>query len=85
MNLIHIFTAEAEGMDVDGPPVEQNQDDLYTGLSVNSVVEVTLAKGNAYGIIRWIGNLAEKEQIMAGLELVTFTLTDPEIKKDHRF
>ncbi|XP_062251587.1 ubiquitin carboxyl-terminal hydrolase CYLD [Platichthys flesus] len=61
--------AEAEGMDLDGPPVEQNQDDLYTGLSVNSVVEVTLAKGNAYGIIRWIGNLAEKEQIMAGLEL----------------
>ncbi|XP_060934365.1 ubiquitin carboxyl-terminal hydrolase CYLD isoform X2 [Limanda limanda] len=61
--------AEAEGMNVDEPPSEQYKDDLYTSLTVNSVVEVTLAKGNAYGIIRWIGNLAEKEEIMAGLEL----------------
>ncbi|XP_034438105.1 ubiquitin carboxyl-terminal hydrolase CYLD isoform X1 [Hippoglossus hippoglossus] len=61
--------AEAEGMDVDAPLVEQNKDDLYLSLTVNSVVEVTLAKGNSYGIIRWIGHLTDKEQIMAGLEL----------------
>ena len=84
-NLIQIFTAESEEMNVDEPPVEQNNDDLYTSLTVNSVVEVTLAKGNSYGIIRWIGPLTDKGQIMAGLELVTFTLTDPEIKKDTVF
>ncbi|XP_069376421.1 ubiquitin carboxyl-terminal hydrolase CYLD [Paralichthys olivaceus] len=60
--------AEPERIDVDAPLVEQNTD-LYMSLTVNSVVEVTLAAGNSYGIIRWIGPLADKEQIMAGLEL----------------
>lgn len=69
------FTTEPESMDIDTPPVEPNTDDLYTGLTVNSVVEVTLGKGNAYGIIRWIGNLTDRKQLMAGLELVIFTST----------
>ncbi|GAA6219596.1 ubiquitin carboxyl-terminal hydrolase CYLD-like [Lates japonicus] len=61
--------AEPESMDIDTPPVEPNTDDLYTGLTVNSVVEVTLGKGNAYGIIRWIGNVTDRKEKMAGLEL----------------
>lgn len=62
-------------MDIDTPPVEANADDPYMGLSVNSLVEVTLAEGNSYGIIRWIGALTDQGKIMAGLELVSFTLT----------
>lgn len=46
----------------------------YTHLDVNSMVEVTLGAGNLYGIIRWIGKLPEREEIMAGLELVCFDL-----------
>ncbi|AWP10471.1 putative ubiquitin carboxyl-terminal hydrolase CYLD-like [Scophthalmus maximus] len=44
-------------------------EDLYLDLSLNSMVEFTLATGNSYGIIRWIGTLPDREQIMAGLEL----------------
>lgn len=62
-------------MDVDSSPVEPNTDDLYLDLSVNSVVEVTLATSNSYGIIRWIGNLPGRQELMAGLELVIFILT----------
>ncbi|XP_039985362.1 ubiquitin carboxyl-terminal hydrolase CYLD [Xiphias gladius] len=61
--------AETESMDIDTPPVEANADDPYMGLSVNSLVEVTLAEGNSYGIIRWIGALTDQGKIMAGLEL----------------
>ncbi|KAF1385307.1 hypothetical protein PFLUV_G00106380 [Perca fluviatilis] len=61
--------AEPESMDVDTPPVEPNTDDLYLDLSVNSLVEVTLAKGSSYGIIRWIGSLPTRQETMAGLEL----------------
>ncbi|KAL1022729.1 hypothetical protein UPYG_G00031580 [Umbra pygmaea] len=39
------------------------------GLNVNSVVEVILGKGPAYGTIRWIGSLPGREGTMAGLEL----------------
>ncbi|CAK6976420.1 ubiquitin carboxyl-terminal hydrolase CYLD [Scomber scombrus] len=61
--------AEAEGMDFDTSQVETNTDDIYTNLTVDSVVEVTLATGNGYGIIRWIGTLPDRQEIMAGLEL----------------
>ncbi|XP_049910334.1 ubiquitin carboxyl-terminal hydrolase CYLD [Epinephelus moara] len=61
--------AEPESMDVDAPPVEPDTDDLYMDLTVNSVVEVTLATGNSYGIIRWIGFLPGGKETMAGLEL----------------
>ncbi|KAL7396546.1 hypothetical protein ABVT39_007562 [Epinephelus coioides] len=61
--------AEPESMDVDTPPVEPDTDDLYMDLTVNSVVEVTLATGNSYGIIRWIGFLPGGKETMAGLEL----------------
>ncbi|XP_026201963.1 ubiquitin carboxyl-terminal hydrolase CYLD [Anabas testudineus] len=60
---------EPELMDTDKSAAEPNTDDLYMDLSVNSVVEVTLGKGNSYGIIRWIGTLPERHEKMAGLEL----------------
>ncbi|XP_070764624.1 ubiquitin carboxyl-terminal hydrolase CYLD [Enoplosus armatus] len=59
----------AESMDVDTALVDPNTGDLYMGLSVNSMVEVTLAEGNSYGIIRWIGTLPDLQETMAGLEL----------------
>ncbi|XP_040896761.1 ubiquitin carboxyl-terminal hydrolase CYLD [Toxotes jaculatrix] len=63
-----VVPAEPESMNFDTPPVEHSED-LYMGLSLNSVVEVTLAAGNSYGIIRWIGTLTDQGNIMAGLEL----------------
>lgn len=57
-------------MDTGTPTAEPNTDDLYMDLSVNSLVEVTLANGNSYGIIRWIGTLPGRQEVMAGLELV---------------
>ncbi|KAM9365577.1 ubiquitin carboxyl-terminal hydrolase CYLD isoform 2-T2 [Pholidichthys leucotaenia] len=58
---------EPESMDVD---TVTNSDDLYTDLTVNSMVEVTLAhSSNAHGIIRWIGSLPDRKETMAGLEL----------------
>ncbi|CAJ1059422.1 ubiquitin carboxyl-terminal hydrolase CYLD-like [Xyrichtys novacula] len=60
-----------ESMDVDTPPVEAPTDgeDLYSDLSLDSLVEVSVTTGNLYGIIRWIGNLPERPETMAGLEL----------------
>ncbi|XP_038570967.1 ubiquitin carboxyl-terminal hydrolase CYLD isoform X1 [Micropterus salmoides] len=58
----------ADSMDVDTTLVDPNTD-LYMDLSVNSVVEVNMGAGNLYGIIRWIGNLPGRPEIMAGLEL----------------
>ncbi|XP_017289779.1 ubiquitin carboxyl-terminal hydrolase CYLD [Kryptolebias marmoratus] len=55
-----------ESMIVDSPPVKTHTD-LHMGL--NSMVEVTLATGNAYGIIRWMGLLPERNDVMVGLEL----------------
>lgn len=40
---------------------------------MNSVVELTLNDRKAYGIIRWIGKLPERMEIMAGIELVKIT------------
>uniref|UniRef100_A0A669BXW0 Ubiquitin carboxyl-terminal hydrolase CYLD n=1 Tax=Oreochromis niloticus TaxID=8128 RepID=A0A669BXW0_ORENI len=62
------FIAEGESMDVDTPP-EADTDYLYMGLSLNSMVEVTLGEGNTYGIIRWIGKLPDRSETMVGLEL----------------
>lgn len=70
-----VLTVAPESMDTGTPTAEENSDDLYMDLSVNSVVEVTLANGNAYGIIRWIGNLPDREEMMAGLELVMCLLS----------
>lgn len=67
-----LFTVEPESMDIGTSPTDPDTDDLYMGLTVNSMVEVTLCSGNSYGIIRWIGNLPGRPEIMAGLELVTF-------------
>lgn len=59
-------------MDIDTPPLEQSVDNHF--LDLNSLVEVTLGEGNSYGIIRWIGTLPERKDIMAGLELVILIL-----------
>lgn len=78
---LHIFkqsnpnifcTVEPERMDIDTPPLEQSVDNHF--LDINSLVEVTLGEGNSYGIIRWIGTLPERKDIMAGLELVILIL-----------
>uniref|UniRef100_A0A1A7Z6F6 ubiquitinyl hydrolase 1 n=1 Tax=Iconisemion striatum TaxID=60296 RepID=A0A1A7Z6F6_9TELE len=58
--------SEPENIDVDTPPREALAD-LHMGL--NSMVEVTFASGNGYGIIRWIGNLPDIKDTMVGLEL----------------
>ena len=43
-----------------------------TFLSVNSLIELTLSDGVAYGVIRWIGELPDrKDTTMCGLELVS--------------
>uniref|UniRef100_UPI0037E75E0F ubiquitin carboxyl-terminal hydrolase CYLD n=1 Tax=Semicossyphus pulcher TaxID=241346 RepID=UPI0037E75E0F len=61
--------AESESMDVDMPPLEDHTDNLYLDLSLNSLVEVSVTSGNLYGMIRWIGNLPDRPETMAGLEL----------------
>lgn len=58
--------AESESMDVEAHTAEE---DLYTDLSLNSLVEVSVTTGNLYGIIRWIGVLPDRPETMAGLEL----------------
>ncbi|XP_035509445.1 ubiquitin carboxyl-terminal hydrolase CYLD [Morone saxatilis] len=79
--------AEPERMDVDTPLLDPNPDDLYRDLlSVNSLVEVTLGKGNTYGIIRWIGKLPDRKDTMAGLELEEDTgVSDGTFKKERIF
>ncbi|XP_034529613.1 LOW QUALITY PROTEIN: ubiquitin carboxyl-terminal hydrolase CYLD [Notolabrus celidotus] len=63
--------AEPDIMDVDMPPEEAHavEEDLYTDLSLNSLVEVAVTSGKLYGIIRWIGTLSELSETAAGLEL----------------
>uniref|UniRef100_A0A1A8KT35 Ubiquitin carboxyl-terminal hydrolase CYLD n=1 Tax=Nothobranchius kuhntae TaxID=321403 RepID=A0A1A8KT35_NOTKU len=58
--------SEPESMDMETPPLE-TLTDLHMGL--NSMVEVTLASGNGYGMIRWIGTLPDRDGVCAGLEL----------------
>lgn len=49
------------------PEISQS---LCTDLTVNSVVELTLEHRSLYGIIRWVGTLPERKELMAGIELV---------------
>ncbi|KAL6108404.1 uncharacterized protein ACO6RY_18932 [Pungitius sinensis] len=60
---LHTVAPESKGTET--PPVEKDTADL----SLSSVVEVSLAKGTSYGIIRWIGTLLGCLETMAGLEL----------------
>ncbi|KAM9795928.1 ubiquitin carboxyl-terminal hydrolase CYLD [Syngnathus typhle] len=39
------------------------------GMGVNSLVEVSLCTNSLYGIIRWIGTLPGRQDVIAGLEL----------------
>lgn len=73
-DLNEFSTVEPESMDVDPPLKELNTDDLYSDLSVNSLVEVTWPENKLHGIIRWIGSLPDRKERMAGLELVSFML-----------
>ncbi|XP_074525202.1 ubiquitin carboxyl-terminal hydrolase CYLD [Halichoeres trimaculatus] len=57
---------ESENMDVETHTPEE---DLYMDMSLNSLVEVSVTTGNLYGIIRWIGTLHDRPEMMAGLEL----------------
>lgn len=59
-------------MTVETAPGEPDTEDLDMDLTVNSVVEMMLSERNVYGIIRWIGKLPGRQDIMAGLELVIF-------------
>ncbi|XP_028299454.1 ubiquitin carboxyl-terminal hydrolase CYLD isoform X2 [Gouania willdenowi] len=75
---------EPENMEVDVPP-EQIPENLY-GLGVNSMVELKVAKGNVYGIIRWIGKVPPRSEWMAGLELEDDSgLSDGTFKKKRYF
>lgn len=62
------FIAEQESK-VDSPPMEQ-EEDLYTDLSLGTLVELTLDAKKLYGTVRWTGNLPGIRETMAGLELV---------------
>lgn len=55
---------------VDSASVEHHQEDLYTDMSLGTLVELTLDAKKLYGIIRWIGTLPDMQETMAGLELV---------------
>lgn len=55
-------------MDVDTAAMVTDTDELYQCLSVDSMVEVNA--GNLKGIIRWIGTVPGRKEMMAGLELV---------------
>lgn len=64
------FVAEQES-EVDSPPVEQ-EEDLYTDISLGTLVELTWDAKKLYGTVRWIGNLPGIRETMAGLELVKY-------------
>ncbi|XP_068175031.1 ubiquitin carboxyl-terminal hydrolase CYLD isoform X2 [Antennarius striatus] len=55
-----------EGVDA---PTEMKTDAPHADLTLNSLVEVTLASGNSFGIIRWIGTFPDRQEVLAGLEL----------------
>lgn len=55
---------------VDTPSVDHYQEDLYTDMSLGTLVELTLEAKKLYGTIRWIGTLPDMQETMAGLELV---------------
>ena len=59
-------------MDVDVPEKEG----LIPDLGRDSLVQIRLATGPAYGTIRWIGRLPDLGHTMAGIELVGQVNTD---------
>ncbi|XP_069009025.1 LOW QUALITY PROTEIN: ubiquitin carboxyl-terminal hydrolase CYLD [Embiotoca jacksoni] len=59
--------AESESIEVGAAAMETDVDGPCLG--VNSMVEVTMGASISYGIIRWIGNLPDRDDVMVGLEL----------------
>ena len=52
-------------------------------LDVDSLIELTLSDGVAYGVIRWIGMVPDRnDTVMCGLELVSLTASRPSISLD---
>uniref|UniRef100_A0AAR2LN76 ubiquitinyl hydrolase 1 n=1 Tax=Pygocentrus nattereri TaxID=42514 RepID=A0AAR2LN76_PYGNA len=58
---------------------------INADISKNSMVEVNLGKGPAYGTVRWIGCLPGKPELMAGLELEEDCGVNDGTFKNHRF
>ncbi|XP_077439768.1 ubiquitin carboxyl-terminal hydrolase CYLD isoform X2 [Vanacampus margaritifer] len=58
------YPAASDLIALDDPAAEEKCD-----LGVNSLVEVSLGARTSYGIIRWIGTLPGRAEMMAGLEL----------------
>lgn len=55
----------------DSPSPEPHQEDLYTDMSLGTLVELNTSDATKlYGTIRWIGALPDLPETMAGLELV---------------
>ncbi|KAI4880818.1 hypothetical protein NFI96_031833 [Prochilodus magdalenae] len=60
---------ETENMDISENPEMVKFLGGNEHITMNSMVEVDLAKGPVYGTVRWIGHLPGKTDLMAGLEL----------------
>ena len=56
-------------MDVDVPEVPKKGGHI-PDLGLDSLVQIHLGTGPAYGTIRWIGRLPDLDHTMAGIELV---------------
>ncbi|KAM3875800.1 ubiquitin carboxyl-terminal hydrolase CYLD [Diretmus argenteus] len=81
-----VLSADSEHMDTDTSSMDPTVDTHPMGLGVSSLVEVTLAPGNSYGTIRWIGSLPGREETMAGLELVDgIGVSDGTFKRERFF
>lgn len=79
-NNIYIPTRATSSV-VDGPgdmakygvaPKALSRDELTsTDLDIGSVVEFDIGSERHYGVIRWIGYLTDKRQVLVGIELVS--------------
>ncbi|KAL7832656.1 hypothetical protein SRHO_G00296740 [Serrasalmus rhombeus] len=76
---------ETERMDTSESPEIAVALGSNAGISKNSMVEVNLGKGPAYGTVRWIGCLPGKPELMAGLELEEDCGVNDGTFKNHRF
>ncbi|XP_036417691.1 ubiquitin carboxyl-terminal hydrolase CYLD [Colossoma macropomum] len=76
---------ETEKMDTSESPEIVKSLGGNADISMNSMVEVDLGKGPAYGTVRWIGHLPGKPELMAGLELEEDCGVNDGTFKNHRF
>ncbi|KAL6458112.1 hypothetical protein MHYP_G00333420 [Metynnis hypsauchen] len=76
---------ETERMDTSESPEITRSLGSNADISMNSMVEVNLGKGPAYGTVRWMGCLPGKPELMAGLELEDDCGVNDGTFKNHRF